>query len=556
MELFKLFGSILVDSADADRSISKTEKSAEGLGHKFMGGIKTVAKWGAAIGGAALAAGGALLKVASDGAAATDRIDKLSQRLGMSRQAFQEWDFVLSQNGVSIDSMQTAMKQLTGHMAGVKAGAEKNIDVYGRLDKSLVTLIKSGASQEEVFKETIKAFQNMEDGVEKARLAQQLFGKQGQEMLPMLNGSKGSIDELTAKARELGLVLSDDAIDAGVKFTDTMDQAKRALKSVATQVGIGVMPIMQQMLEWILAHMPQIQEVFSVVFGVLGAVVTGSVDVFTNIFLPGLRVIFDWVKENLPAMQEKFSETFEKVQKIIEGFVEIAIGFWSAYGADIIAITQLLFTTTWEIIQLALDIIMGIIEAFIGLFTGDWGRLAEGLKAIWVALWDTINTIIKGAWNIIKISLLALGRNIKGWFSNLASDAVSWGRNLIQGFIDGIMSMAGRVRDAVSGIIDTVKDFLGFNSPAKKGEGRFIVEWGANMLEGFMDGLDLATPKLNDKLNSLIPNMGPTFAAAAPVDNSRTSSINVTQNIYTSVKDERAVQREAIRNLRKLIPQV
>ena len=58
MEIFRLFGSILIDNAEADKSISKTSDKAEGLGKKFGSGIATAAKWGTAIvGGATLAAG-------------------------------------------------------------------------------------------------------------------------------------------------------------------------------------------------------------------------------------------------------------------------------------------------------------------------------------------------------------------------------------------------------------------------------------------------------------------------------------------------------------------
>ena len=55
MELFKLFGTIMVDNTKANESIHKTDEKAEGLGNKFLSGIGTVAKWGTAIGAAAIA---------------------------------------------------------------------------------------------------------------------------------------------------------------------------------------------------------------------------------------------------------------------------------------------------------------------------------------------------------------------------------------------------------------------------------------------------------------------------------------------------------------------
>ena len=47
--------------------------------------------------------------------------------------------------------------------------------------------------------------------------------------MPMLNGAAGSIEAMRQQAHDLGLVLDDEAIDAGVAFTDQMDQLQRSL---------------------------------------------------------------------------------------------------------------------------------------------------------------------------------------------------------------------------------------------------------------------------------------------------------------------------------------
>lgn len=60
MEIFKLFGSILINNDDADKSIAKTDKNAEGVGNTFSKAVGTAAKWGAGI---AIAAGSAALAV-------------------------------------------------------------------------------------------------------------------------------------------------------------------------------------------------------------------------------------------------------------------------------------------------------------------------------------------------------------------------------------------------------------------------------------------------------------------------------------------------------------
>ncbi len=242
MEIFKLFGSIFVNTDEADKSMQKTEKSAESIATKFSNGIKTAAKWGTAITAGAAAAGAAVYKFASNSASAADNIDKMSQRLGLSRESFQELDFVLSQSGVDINSFQTGMKSLLSNMDKCNEGNQTAIDNFEKLGVSVTDASGNLRSQEDVLKDTIIAFQGMEDSAEKSRLAQELFGKQGQEILPLLNSEAGSFEELTAKAHELGLVMGDEAVDAGVEFTDKVDQLKRSFSAAAAEAGAKMLP--------------------------------------------------------------------------------------------------------------------------------------------------------------------------------------------------------------------------------------------------------------------------------------------------------------------------
>lgn len=58
--------------------------------------------------------------MADETAAVGDEIDKNSQRLGLSKTAYQEWDYVLSQSGVDINSVQTGFKSMTNSIDDAK----------------------------------------------------------------------------------------------------------------------------------------------------------------------------------------------------------------------------------------------------------------------------------------------------------------------------------------------------------------------------------------------------------------------------------------------------
>ena len=82
--IFKLVGSIFVDTEEANKNIEKTDQKAEGLGNKLLSGIGTAAKWGAGLATAAASGAVAPGAVAVKSAGVPEVFDIWSQRLGLS----------------------------------------------------------------------------------------------------------------------------------------------------------------------------------------------------------------------------------------------------------------------------------------------------------------------------------------------------------------------------------------------------------------------------------------------------------------------------------------
>ncbi|WMJ78484.1 MULTISPECIES: phage tail protein [unclassified Sedimentibacter] len=379
-----MFGSILVDSSKAEESISKTEKSANSLGTKLGNGIKTAGKWGLAIGAGATAAGVALLGVANKAAETTDHIDKMSQKIGMSKEGFQEWDFILSQNGASIDSMQSGMKTLTNQVDELSKGGKVATDAFSQLGLSYEDM--AGLSQEEIFEKTVIALQGVEDTTKRAAIANDLLGKSGSELAPLLNAGADSVEAMKKQAKDLGLVLSDDAVNAGVKFTDTMDQLKRSFGAVFTQVGAAVMPMFVDFANWIINNMPVIQNVFKTVFDVINQVVSVAYNWFNDYLLPIFDVIFSWVKSNWPAISGIINTAFKSIADIVERV-------WRIFNNDLLPILRAL----WDFISPTFPLIQKVVETTFGAITNT----VEGVVSVFERVAGAIRTAIDwlASWN-------------------------------------------------------------------------------------------------------------------------------------------------------------
>ena len=299
LELFKILGTVALNNSDANKQIEDTTGRASSLGEKFKTGITTVAKWGAAVTAAATAATAAVWKFAESAASATDTVDKMSQKIGISREAYQELDFICSQSGTSVDTLQMGVKTLTNQMQAAADGTDSAVAMFEKLGVSIYDTNGELKDQETMMWETMDALQRMENQTEKAALANDLLGRSGTELMPLLNGTAGSLEAMREQAHELGLILSDEAVDAGVLFTDTVDQTKRAFAAIATELGVGVMPTLQKFLEQVQSHLPVIRDT------IFGAVETA---------VSKFKALKDWMSDIVSYIREAFQPIFEDLK--------------------------------------------------------------------------------------------------------------------------------------------------------------------------------------------------------------------------------------------------
>lgn len=160
-----------------------------------------------------------------------DRVDKMSQKIGVSRKTFQEWDYILSQNGASVDGLQTGVKTLSTAVDEANQGTAEYAEMFERLGVSIVDANGNLKDQETIFNEVFLALSDMDNATERTAIATRLLGRSATELAPALNAGREAIEETRGRAEALGLVIGDDVVDAGVRLTDNIDSLKRSFES-------------------------------------------------------------------------------------------------------------------------------------------------------------------------------------------------------------------------------------------------------------------------------------------------------------------------------------
>lgn len=285
----------------------------------------------------------------------------------------------------------------------------------------------------------------------------------------------------------------------------------------------------------------------------------------------------DWWEENGAAVMESFSRIWEGIKTLCETLwnalssaAQTIFGalqrFWDTWGDTIISVFSTIWNTLIALIQPFLDAIAAVIDFLANVFTGNWQGAWTAIKDFAASIWQMITTIITGALDIIAsiwstaVGILsgifqniwnAIVEKVTGikdaivngftaaidWIKSLPAQALQWGADIIQGIVDGITGAIGKVGEAVSGVANKIKSFLGFSVP-EDGPLSDFDTYMPDMIELMTKGINAGKDKIRGALESLTGEMSVITRAnvvspstAAVATGSTQSSRTVTQNI-------------------------
>lgn len=141
-----------------------------------------------------------------------DAIGDTADQLGVSAEFLQEFRFATEEFGGSVEGADNALGKFNLSLGKAQSGNKAALAAYRELGVSVLDTSGKARSAEAVYMDVADAISRIESPTLQAAAAQKFFGKGYAEIIPLLRqGAKGY--ELTAeRARELGIVLSDDKI--------------------------------------------------------------------------------------------------------------------------------------------------------------------------------------------------------------------------------------------------------------------------------------------------------------------------------------------------------
>ena len=436
MDVFNLQAKIGLDIKEYLSSLGKASDESNKFGLDIKGAFSSAMKVGAAAIGAVVtettALSAALVKGVGDLAEYGDHIDKQSQKMNMSAQAYQEWDAIMQHSGTSIDSMRMSMKTLAN-------AAESGNDAFGLLGMSLEDIQRM--SSEELFKATITALQSVESDTQRTFIAGQLLGRGATELGALLNTSAEDTEKMRQRVHELGGVMSDEAVKAAAAYQDSLQDMKTSMSGLTRGITSEFLPSFTEVMDGL-------TNIFAGEDGGAEKVSKGIDDILGNISSAVTKlkpvvskiggVIASAVKENAPKLIKEGTKLF---------------------GDIVVGVVRNLP----DILSTAGDVVGTIGDTLLG-YLPDW--LSDDIRKI-------VSSISGFAENIdfekIKTSLGGLGESLEPLAEKLSS-GVAWAfENVLTPLGEWLVNDAIPLGiDLISGALDNIKNVLDILEPVGK----------------------------------------------------------------------------------------
>lgn len=195
--------------------------------------IFSAAAAGALVGAAALAK-----STAATGAELQD----YSDRLGISAEALQRWQYIAMQSGVSNEQLNKAFSKSRDVVGTALAGATNT--ATNALQTLVGDLSKIPSSTEGAFDYIIKALAQVSDKTQQAYYANEIFGeKLATDLIPMLNNGADKLNQLNQEFESIGY-LSNEQVQNLADLDDKLNIVNAQLDLAKAELGIALVPIL------------------------------------------------------------------------------------------------------------------------------------------------------------------------------------------------------------------------------------------------------------------------------------------------------------------------
>ena len=507
MNVFELFASLTLDTSEYDNSLDNAEQKTESFGSKLGKGLGVAASVGAtaitAVGTATVAMTGAMVKGVQSTAEYGDNIDKMSQKMGLTAEAYQEWDAVMQHSGTTMETMKASMKTLAN---AVESGNEA-FERIGLTQEQLAEM-----SQQDIFEATIAGLQNIEDTTQRTYLAGQLLGRGATELGALLNTSAEDTQAMRDRVHELGGVMSDEAVKAAAGFQDSLQDMQTAFSGLQRGLLSEMLPSITTVMDGLgnifagedELGLEQVGEGIDALLASMGNVLPKIIEIGSSI----VQTLASAIVENLPKLFSLVSENLKSLADFLPGFIGELVNSLVVLIPDAL---QTVFDVVISLMNGLSELLPELLPTVVEMLTGLVGMILDNIDLLLDAAIGLVMALADG----IMASLPILLEKAPELISKFIAVLFSAFYKLEMAGVELLMSVINGIIDCIPTLLEAVGRLIPLIIIALVDEFPMLIQVGfdalAAIIGGFVDAIPSLLANLIAGVVMLITSMSTTF---------------------------------------------
>jgi phage-related protein len=547
---------------DMAEEVKRFGKNADEAGEKTLsfGDIIKANLISEAIIGGVKALGSAILGVAKNiGESVQNTLDysgsisDMANKTGVGAEELQKYAYAAQMSGMEISTLESAMIKQQKAFADATTGSKLASEAYKELGINI-----DGISSAEAFAQVIANLADMTDTTKQNALANDIFGKSYAELAPLLNEGSSGIEALKKKAEELGIVMSEDAINSGEALGDTLDTLKLTTEGLTNSVVTMLLPGLASLAEGATTYMADFSAAIQVANGnavQIGEIIGATLSDLANKFIEKLPEIVEGAKsiiisfaggivENIPVIlatgMSIITNLVNGIMQEIPEIIQTGLGVVQSLVNGIIGAIPMLIPAAISIITGLADNITGNIGTIVDMGIGLILALVQGLVSslptmiqevpriineFSSAIYAQVPKILKAGFDIILMLIKGIIDSIPTLVANIPQiilaivnvitlyNWASLGKSLITKIGEGISGMKGHIgtiaKELAESVISGIKNIFsgGVNI------GNYLIE---GLWNGILGAKELLLSKVKEFAGSIIGAFAEKWGIASP----------------------------------------
>lgn len=348
-------------------------------------------------------------------AATGAEIDDLSQRLGISAEKVQEYQYVTAQAGVEWSVFEKGLIKARAAIVDLSSGTINNAS---KALQSLGLRVEDFESKEAMFDGILDALSNMEDKTLQTAYANEIFGdKIANQMLPYLNAGADAINQFKSEFETIG-ALSTEQVTALATLDDTIYLLKQSIKNCGLQIGASFAPLLQKV-----------------------------ADIINTTLVPKLQQLAEWFN-TLTVEQQEFAV---KALLVVAALAPLAIGIGKVVTAigGIVKIIPKLSAGLSSLSSHPIILIIGVIAAILILLYTRCEAFRDAINNLVSTIGEALQPALDAVMQVLDLIMQVLTPII-----DLVGGILAVAINVISEALQPVISIIQAIFDIISPLLD------------------------------------------------------------------------------------------------------